>query len=212
MQIECDAILFDNDGVLVDSHEQVDVAWRTLATEFELDIDAIWSELVGARSRDTLSRHLEPDVVDDAVERLERLEVELATHTQPLGGALDLIGQLGSGRWAIVTSASRRLAEARWNGAGVFAPAHTVTADDVSRGKPFPDPFVTGASRLGVDPARCVVFEDSAPGGDAGRAAGATVIAVGNQPWRFDPVGRVADLSQVRAETDGDGWMLQLSL
>lgn len=210
MRVECDAILFDNDGVLVDSHDQVDQAWRQLAAEFGLDFEALWTELVGARSRDTLSRYLAPGVLDAAVHRLEDLEVELATATQPLAGALTLIDQLGAQRWAIVTSASRRLAEARWRGAGVTTPDKTVTADDVSRGKPDPEPFLTGAEYLGADPNRCVVFEDSAPGGEAGRAAGAMVIAVGDQPWSFEPTLRVKDLSQVQANDDGEHWVLEV--
>ena len=210
MRVECDAILFDNDGVLVDSHDQVDQAWRQLAAEFGLDFEVLRTELVGARSRDTLSRHLASGVLDAAVRRLEDLEVELAAATQPLAGALDLIDQLGEQRWAIVTSASRRLAEARWSGAGVRTPNTTVTADNVSRGKPDPEPFLTGAEYLGVNPNRCVVFEDSAPGGEAARAAGARVIAVGDQPWPFEPSLRVKDLSQVRAHYEGEYWVLQM--
>lgn len=207
----CDAILFDNDGVLVDSHAQVMQAWAQLAHEFGIDFAVLERQLVGARSGDTLSRHLEGEVLDRAVERLEKLEVDLAAHTDPLGGARPLLDQLGDGSWAIITSASRVLAEARWKGAGIVAPPNTITADDVSCGKPDPEPFLAGASALGVDPHRCVVFEDSAPGGEAGRAAGATVIAVGGQPWTFEPTARVPDLSQVVAHRDGDGWSIEIT-
>lgn len=207
----CEAILFDNDGVLVDSHAQVMQAWGQLADEFGIDFSVLRRELVGARSRDTLSRHLTADVLDRAVDRLETLEIELATLTKPLAGALELTRQLGAGRWAIVTSASRLLAEARWNGAGVVKPDNTVTAENVSLGKPDPEPFLAGASALGVDPNRCVVFEDSAPGGESGRAAGATVIAVGGQPWTFEPAARVTDLSQIVARSDGKGWLIEVN-
>ncbi len=94
-----------------------------------------------------------------------------------------------------MTSASRRLALARWSGARIPIPTHTVTADDVTRGKPDPEPFVTGASRLGVDIADCLVFEDSESGARAGLSAGARVIAVGDIPWSFEPLARVPDLS-----------------
>jgi sugar-phosphatase len=73
----------------------------------------------------------------------------------------------------------------------------TITADDVELGKPNPEPFLAAADRLGVAPERCVVCEDSASGGLAARAAGATVCAVGDQPWPFDPVARIADLRSI---------------
>lgn len=205
VRIEVDAILFDNDGVLVDSHEQVDRSWRQLAEEFDLEPEKLVVEAVGARSADTLGRHLPPDRLDAAVARLEDIEVDLAAATQPLAGAIELIGQIPDHRWAIATSASRRLAEARWKGAGIAHPHATVTADDVERGKPDPEPFVAGARALGVDPTRCVVFEDSAPGGAAGMAAGAAVIAVGGQAWPVEPVARVRDLTEVSIELSPEG-------
>lgn len=199
MQIEADAVLFDNDGVLVDSHREVVEAWTQVGTEFGLDIERLLVELVGVRAIDTLSRHLPPDRCQQAVDRLEILEVELADQTRPLAGALELLTQLGDpvGRWTIVTSATRVLANARWAGAGIRIPPKTVTAEDVTKGKPDPEPFLTGARMLGVDPARCVVFEDSPSGGAAAMAAGATVVAVGHLAWADEPAVRVADLRSV---------------
>lgn len=205
MRIEVDAILFDNDGVLVDSHDQVDQAWRQLAGEFDLEADGLLAEVVGARAIDTLRRHLAPDQLDAGVARLEDIEVDLATATQPLAGAIELLKQLPEHQWSIATSASRRLAEARWAGAGIVPPPATVTADDVERGKPDPEPFLAGAKALGVDPTRCVVFEDSAPGGAAGLAAGAAVIAVGGQAWSVEPVARVRDLTEVSIQPGPEG-------
>lgn len=198
VEIEADAILFDNDGVLVDSHAEVDRAWRQLAAEFDLDAETLLPELIGVRAIDTLSRYLPPERLDEATGRLEDLEVELADITRPLAGAVELLDQLSGLRYTIVTSATRRLAEARWNGAGITIPDGPITADDVSKGKPDPEPFLAGARRLGVDPGRCVIFEDSPSGGEAGFAAGATVVAVGSVAWRREPVARVRDLTQVR--------------
>ena len=204
MNLQADAILFDNDGVLVDSHHETEEAWRQLAREFDLDITPLLVELVGVRAVDTLGRHLPPDQLGPAVDRLEDLEVELAPDTRPLTGAIELLDQLPAGSWTIVTSATRRLAEARWRGAGIPIPDHPVTAEDVTRGKPDPEPFLAGARRLGVDPTRCVVFEDSPSGGAAGSAAGAVVVAVGDQRWAREPAVRVADLTQV-AGSGGPG-------
>lgn len=200
-----DGVLFDNDGVLVDSHPQVVAAWTALATEYHLDIDRLLIELIGRRAADTLGQYLDGDALQAATRRLEDLEVGAAVDTQPLAGALELLAQLPVGTWTIVTSGSSRLATARWQGAGIPIPANVVTADDVTAGKPDPEPFLVGARRLGMDPLRTVVFEDSPSGGQAGLAAGATVIAVGNQPWPGEPHARVTDLSQVSATARADG-------
>lgn len=196
--LACDAVLFDSDGVLVDSHVQVVESWTRLATEFGLDIDRLLTELVGVRAVDTLGRYLTGGRLVAACDRLEDLEVETAGGTVPVAGAASLLAALPDGRWTIVTSATRRLGTARWRGAGLPVPDRLVTADDVTAGKPDPEPFLAAARVLGVDPTRCLVFEDSASGGRAAQAAGAAVVAVGDQPWPFEPVARVPDLRSVR--------------
>ncbi len=205
MELRVDAVLFDNDGVLVDSHAQTERAWGRLAVEFELDIDTLLAELAGVRAVDTLGRHLDGPRLDAAVARLEDLEVELAPLTEAGPGAADLLERLPADRWTVVTSAARRLATARWEGAGLPIPPVAVTAEDVTRGKPDPEPFLIGAARLGVEPGRCLVLEDSPSGGAAARAAGAAVVAVGLQPWSTDPDARIPDLTRlsVAAETPG---------
>lgn len=168
--IEAAAILFDNDGVLVDSHADGERAWVQLCQEFGLDFTTISQEYVGCRPEDTLSRHVEPNQLAEVVERLEDLEVASASSTKLLAGAGQLLTALSNGRWAIATSAGQRLATARWAGVGL-TPVVTVTAEDVQSGKPNPEPYVLAAQRLAVDPAGCVVFEDSPSGGVAGHAA-----------------------------------------
>lgn len=210
VKITCSGILFDSDGVLVDSHAQVVEAWSQLAVEFDLDIETLLGTLVGVRAHDTLGRFLQPDRLPSAVARLEDLEVELATATSALRGAPELLDTLPPGSWTIVTSASRRLGEARWRGAGLPVPERVVTANDVSLGKPHPEPFMLGADFLGLAGAQCVVFEDSAPGGVAARAAGASVVAVGEQPWPEPPSARVIDLHQVIVRSNGRHLELEL--
>lgn len=201
IELTVTGVLFDSDGVLVDSHRQVEVAWRTLCAEFGVDYATLAGQLVGVPARQTLRRHLGGDALERAVERLEELEVETADPTDPIRGAHELLAALPAERWAIVTSATRRLGEARWRGAGLPVPRRSVTYDDVTHGKPDPEPFLVGAARLGVDPGGCVVFEDSASGADAAAAAGARVVAVGDQPWRVEPVARIADLTAVSVVT-----------
>ena len=120
-----------------------------------------------------------------------------------MAGAHDLLDALPPDRWTIVTSATRRLGEARWRGAGLTLPRRTVTFDDVQLGKPHPEPFLAGADVLGVPASACVVFEDSPAGGDGATAAGARVVAVGDQAWRVEPVARIADLRSVRVVAIG---------
>lgn len=211
MRIETRAVLFDSDGVLIDSHHHVVKAWKQLANEFGLDFDALIRELVGVPAAATLGRHLPPEVATRAVARLEDLEIELAATVDAIPGAVRLLDQLPAGSWTIVTSASRRLAEARWRGAGIPFPPRVITADDVTTGKPNPEPYQAAARMLGEDPGGCVVFEDSAAGGIAGETAGTSVIAVGDQPWSTQPVARVNTLVDVTAKQDGPQLMLVIN-
>ena len=205
MQIPFDAILFDNDGVLVDSHELVDVAWRQLAAEFGLDYGVLEKQLIGVPAADTLARNLAGNELAKAIDRLEDLEVEVAGDTPAMPGAIQLTSALPPRSWAVATSATRRLANARWAGAGISAPPASITADDITNGKPHPEPFLNAARLLDVDPSRCIVFEDSPSGGIAASEAGAKVIAVGDQEWKIEPVARVADLTGISVEKDADG-------
>ena len=202
MHLRAEAILFDSDGVLVDTHALVERAWRQLASEYGLPIEKLLNELAGVPAHDTLSKYLDVDRIGAAVQRLEDLEVELTPQTALKAGAGPLLESMPDGRWGIVTSASRRLALARWSGARLSVPEVTITADDVLRGKPDPEPFTTAARKLGAAPDRCLVFEDSASGGRAARAMGAAVCAVGDQPWSFTPEGRIADLRSVSVEAE----------
>ena len=186
--------------MLVDSHAEVTEAWTQMANEFDLDAEELLRTAVGVRAIDTLSRFLSGPQLSAAYDRLADLEITLAKRTSLLSEAEALLQDLPDSIWTVVTSAPRTLAVARWAGAGITVPNRTVTGDDVSRGKPDPDPYLLGAKLLGVDPERCVVFEDSPSGGDAARAAGATVVAVGNQEWSFEPAARVVDLRQVHCE------------
>ncbi|GAA4873189.1 HAD-IA family hydrolase [Serinicoccus chungangensis] len=124
-----------------------------------------------------------------------------------LPGALDALRALGD-RAAVVTSADQALASARLRAAGLPEPAVLVCADDVARGKPDPEPYLEAAARLGVDPARCLVVEDSAAGLRSGRAAGAATLALltttpREQLGDADLV--VPDLSWVRLGVDAEG-------
>ncbi|MFK8025790.1 MAG: HAD-IA family hydrolase [Ilumatobacter sp.] len=198
MIFEADALLFDSDGVLIDSLAHGEAAWTQLAGEFGLDIDVILTELHGVRAADTLARHVPLVHLQAAIDRLEDLEVELAPKSTPIPGSIELTASLPPASWTIVTSATRRLAVARWRAAGITLPDITITAEDVERGKPDPEPYARGATALGTDAQRCIVFEDAPSGGRAGGEAGARVVAIGNDEWDVEPIARVPDLRAVR--------------
>lgn len=194
MHIDVVAIIFDNDGVLVDSQKQTDAAWTQLADEFDLDYSKLGGSFTGRRSNDIVTELLAGPDAERAVERVDLLELESAGETVPIPGARELIETIPKELWAVATSATRRLAEARWRGAGIMTPAFSVTADEVTAGKPDPMPYLAAAELLGVDPTQCLVVEDSPNGGLSARDAGATVVAVGDQDWSFEPWCRVRDL------------------
>lgn len=108
---------------------------------------------------------------------LERREIEDLEGIVPLPGALDLLRSLPEDRWTIVTSCTRPLAEVRIKATGLPLPKKLITSNDITHGKPHPEPFVKGASVLGFPATECIVFEDVPAGVKAGKAAGARVIA-----------------------------------
>ncbi|WP_416477641.1 HAD family hydrolase [Streptomyces sp. LKA04] len=180
MRIHARALLFDNDGTLVSSLESVGRCWTRWAEEYGITAERFAGvELHGRTAAEIAADLLPADLVPRAVARIEQLEVEDVPNggVRLLPGTGDFLGALPADRWAVVTSATRRLAEARLDAVGVL-PKNLVAADDVTRGKPDPEPYLLGARILGVDPADCVVFEDAPAGLRAGRAAGMRTVAL----------------------------------
>ncbi len=181
VQIQCKGVLFDMDGILVSSIGSVERSWTVWALKHGLDPEHTCKIAHGQRAIETISQ-LRPDLdVEAELKIIEDLEVEDNDDLTVLPGVLDLLAALppqnGKRRWTVVTSATERLARARMAAGGLPALDQLVTADFVTRGKPHPEPYLTGAAQLGIDPAECVVFEDSTSGAKAGRAAGCIVVA-----------------------------------
>jgi mannitol-1-/sugar-/sorbitol-6-phosphatase len=168
------AILVDLDGTLVNSDGAVRRAWTGFAHRHGLDVETVLHAAQGRPSGET-ARKLAPGAPDEP-RLLEDAEVADTDGIVALPGAAELLAARLT--LALVTSCTRRLATARLTAAGLPIPAVAVTADDVARGKPDPEPYLTAARALGVDPAACVVLEDAPAGIVAGRAAGMTVIAL----------------------------------
>jgi mannitol-1-/sugar-/sorbitol-6-phosphatase len=172
------AILFDMDGVLMDSTPSVERVWRAWATAHRLDPDDVARQAHGRRSIETV-RALTPDLDAEKENVLvEQMEIDDKDGVTALPGVTELLRLLPSERFAIVTSATRPLAVARLGYAGIPVPLNMITAEDVIHGKPSPEPFLKGAALLGVAPSACLVFEDTPAGIAAGRAAGMQTIAL----------------------------------
>jgi sugar-phosphatase len=177
-RIECRGILFDLDGVLVDSTPAVARVWAGWAREHGFDPDEVVRQAHGRPSISTI-RELLPNGDHAAEDReVERREIADVDGIIPLPGAMELLRALPLEGWAIVTSCTRALAGVRIAAAGLPLPKRLVTSTDVRRGKPDPEPYLTGARILGVDAADCVVIEDAPAGIRAGKAAGARVLAL----------------------------------
>ncbi|MFD4560652.1 HAD family hydrolase [Streptomyces sp. NPDC058469] len=209
MKIHAEALLFDNDGTLVSSLESVRRCWTRWAAEFEIAAEDFARVELHGRTAVAIAADLLPaDVVPAAVARIEALEVEDVPNggATLLPGTRDFLDSLPADRWAVVTSATRRLAEARLAHAGIL-PKTLVVAEDVTRGKPDPEPYLLAARRLGVGPARCVVFEDAPAGLQAGRAAGMITVALAttHQAHELDADLVVSDLSALSALVSDGG-------
>jgi sugar-phosphatase len=176
-QIVCRAFLFDLDGVLIDSTPAVARVWTQWAIAHGFDPDEVIRRAHGRPSIATIREYLPHGNHEAENRKVERGEIEDLTGIVPLPGARELLNALPSDRWTIVTSCTRPLAEVRLRAAGLPLPEQLVTSDDVKNGKPDPEPFLKGASLLGVSATHCVVVEDAPAGIRAGKAAGARVIA-----------------------------------
>ena len=175
--VQCQALLFDLDGVLIDSTPAVARVWSKWAQARGFNPEEVVARAHGRPSITTVREYL-PDADHQAENRIiERSEIEDLEGVVPLPGAKELLESLPSARWTIVTSCTRVLAEVRLRAAGLPAPARFVTSTDVVNGKPHPDPYVKGAKILGVAAGDCVVVEDAPAGIRAGKAACAQVIA-----------------------------------
>ncbi|MYS69332.1 HAD-IA family hydrolase [Streptomyces sp. SID5926] len=206
------AVLFDVDGVLLDSAAAHRRVWDSWALSRGLDAERVWGLTFGRRPEDTVqdaAAHLDPALERQALDGLLARE---RNGIQPVEGATELLRALRRSAWAIVTSGDRAFVEARFAATGLPLPAVRVYGSDVEHAKPAPDCFALAASRLGVDPSACVVVEDAPAGIRAAVAAGCTVIglttthpaeALGQAHLRAVSLVEVRDLLTTRGLLDG---------
>lgn len=201
-----DAVLFDMDGTLIDSTPAVVRSWVTWASEHGIEASLLGGNH-GVPAVQIVASVLPPDQVAAGLERIVQLELADVDDIVVLPGSAQALAALAPSSCAIVTSCTRVLAWARITATGLAAPAVVVTADDVMTGKPDPAPYLLGAQRLGVDPARCLVVEDAPKGLLAGRRAGAATLAVSTTMPADELIADalVVDLADVSFVVDPDG-------
>jgi sugar-phosphatase len=174
----CSAILFDLDGVLVDSTRSVEKQWRIWAREQGVDGDKVMAVAHGVRTIEVI-RAVAPHLDAEAeVRKLESREANDHDGVTTMPGAFALVQSVPDGHWGVVTSGTRLLATERLHLFGIPIPKVMVTADDVAYGKPHPAPYLKGAELLGVKPAECLVIEDAPAGIQSAHAAEMKVIAL----------------------------------
>ncbi len=200
------AVLLDMDGTLVDSTPVVERLWTEWSRAHGIDPARTLALIHGRQGQESMSlllpdRPREQNLAENRV-LLQRETVELDGVVE-IPGAAALLAQLDGSRHALVTSATRALATARMGAAGLRVPEVSVTAEDATVGKPDPEVFLIAATMLRVDPAACVVVEDSANGIAAGLAAGMRVIGVGPHAADHGPTWAVASVADIHAVAEG---------
>jgi sugar-phosphatase len=215
ISVQAGGVLFDNDGVLISSIGSVRRSWKRWAEHYGLPNAAEVEIPHGVRAIDIMQM-LKPGV--DQVEGLrviEEMEIADTADLEVLKGVRALLDSLPPERWAIVTSATRRLLEGRFRAAELPVPERLISGEMVQRGKPDPEPYRLGAKMLGLSPEECVVVEDAPTGVGAGHAAGCRVLGVlgthtGDELREAGAEWIVESLEDVQAERTADGVVLRL--
>ncbi|HEV2710845.1 MAG TPA: HAD-IA family hydrolase [Edaphobacter sp.] len=178
ISVEAKGLLFDMDGVLVSSIGSVVRCWRRWAQIYNVPNANTYNVPHGMRALEIV-KSLRPDIdPQEGLRVIEDMEIEDMADLKVLPGVKKLLESLPLERWAIVTSATRRLLLWRLEAAGLPIPERIISGDMVERGKPDPEPYRRGAELLGLRAEDCIVVEDAPSGVGAGVAAGCRVLGV----------------------------------
>jgi len=209
----CAAILFDLDGVLVDSTGSVDRQWRAWARQKGVDEEMVIAIAHGVRTIEVIKRvapHLDAEA---EVEELESREADDHEGVSVMPGSAELLQSIPEGRWCVVTSGTRHLAASRLRFAGLPVPKILVTADDVANGKPHPEPYLRGAKLLGMNPEECLVIEDAPAGIESAHAGGMKVVGMAStfQPAQLTAADAVVrKLAEIRVVVEAGGLVVSV--
>jgi mannitol-1-/sugar-/sorbitol-6-phosphatase len=175
MHFEVTGLLFDNDGVVVDTMPGAIEAWREWGHRYYqgFELTASWH---GQKASEIVAQLVSEADYEEAFDYINQLEIEKAVTATFINGVSDFLEMLPKPNWNIVTGASYLLAKTRLDVAGLEVPKTLVSAEDVTRGKPDPEGYLLGASRIGIEISQCVVFEDAPAGLLAGQRAGAKLL------------------------------------
>ena len=207
------AILFDLDGVLVDSQRAVEAVWQEWGRQRQRDPAPFIALAHGRRTSETIGM-VDP-TLDAKAEAavLDRMEEECTEGLKAGTGALSLVRGIPLGRWGVVTSGHRHVATLRLTSVGIPIPPVLITGDQVKNGKPDPEPYREGIAAMGVAPSECVVIEDAAPGIISAKAAGIRVIGV-RTPYNDGELGSadmvIENLSKLSVEVLPGGLKLRV--
>ena len=176
----CSAILFDLDGVLADSTKAVGRGWRRWAVENGVPPEKVEAIMHGRRTVEivrTVAPHLDAEVEAKKIEQ-RGVDDDGRDGVVVMPGASELLRALPRDRWAVVTSGTRLVATARLHLTGLPVPDVLVPADDVTHGKPHPEPYLKAALLLAVNPEECLVVEDAPAGIQSAHAGGMKAIGI----------------------------------
>jgi sugar-phosphatase len=211
--LTCRALLFDLDGTLIDSSARIRRLWQWWAARHGIEYESLVGIILGRTAVETIQIVAPQLVAEREIDALETEEVSDMHDVTAYPGALDLLKRLDGAPWAIVTSGSARVANARIRHVALPQPPVLITADQIQYGKPAPEPYLLAASQLGVKPQDCVVVEDAPVGLAAGKAAGMRVVAIASTHPREelkDADAVVGSLGSIDLHADGATILLRI--
>jgi sugar-phosphatase len=212
VNVSCKAVLFDMDGTLVDSTRVVELAWGWWAARHHLALQTVLSFSHGRPTIATMEHFFPSRDHTEELKEMNHYEETQLEGIVAVPGAAQVVHALQDHPWGIVTSAWRKLAEARIIAAGLPLPNVIVPVDEIRNGKPEPEGFLHAAERLGVAPEACLAFEDTRPGIDAGLNAGMQVVGllttVPAEALRHRPL--IRDFRDVTIHFDGERLKVEL--
>lgn len=212
-QIKCKAVLFDLDGTLVDSGKCIEELWREWAEKHHLDINYVHSIIHGRTIEEALSKISPYFCNEKCVEEVKSLAIEKLSKMAPVPGAVTFLSSLPHDLFAVVTSGAKKVALPSMFGAGIPGPECLITAEDVVKSKPSPEPYLLAAERLNKHPGDCVVFEDADAGITSALAAGMRVVVVGSSldlKDEYQKLLRVDNFNNIKVSFDGDNIIISL--